>query len=326
MEESILKSAAAIMALDATAAKVVEALERHQIPAILLKGPALTRWLYDRRIERSYGDVDLLVSPDDFDAAAQVLRCLGYQQPILPRRPGLISATANSNARHFRHRSRGSADVDLHRGFCWRTMDPHATWRVLRKHTETLTVGGRDVLVLAPSALAVVIALHAAQHGPASRPRDDLDRAVRQFDEAVWRLAASLAAQLVAEEPFAAGLRLVPPGQQLADRLGLTASVAVEVALLRSGDSRALPLHQLSAEPSLLRRFTSLCGMLVPSAEYVRTGYPIANRGGLFLIYAYLYRAVKLLRQLPRARRVVKGARSSAPRPRGRGIGRNSGA
>jgi hypothetical protein len=60
MEESTLKSAAAIMALDATAAKVVEALERQQIPAILLKGPALTRWLYDRRIERSYGDVDLL--------------------------------------------------------------------------------------------------------------------------------------------------------------------------------------------------------------------------------------------------------------------------
>jgi hypothetical protein len=193
-------------------------------------------------------------------------------------------------------------------------MDPHATWRVLREHTETLTVSGREVLVLAPDALAVVIALHAAQHGPASRPRDDLDRALRRFDEAVWRLAASLAAQLGAEEPFAAGLRPIPSGRQLADRLGLATSVAVEVALLSSGELRALPLHQVSAEPSLLRRLTSLCGMLVPSADYVRTGYPIAKRGGLFLVYAYLYRAAKLVRQLPRVRRVLKAARSSAPR------------
>lgn len=313
VSESALTAAAAIMALDATAAEVVEELGRHQIPAILLKGPVLTRWLYERRIARAYGDVDLLVSPEDFEAAIRVLRPLGYRELVRRRQFGLSSGRTNSNVCALVHHARRPSRIDLHRGFCWSTMDPHATWRLLREHTEAMTVGGTEMLVLAPPALALVIALHAAQHGPGARPREDLDRAVRRFDQTVWREAASFAARLHVQEAFAAGLRLMPRGRELADRLGLTTSMTVEVALRTGGDMLlAHPIHQLSTEASLRRRLLFLSSKLVPSRDYMRAGYPIARRGTLGLICAYPYRAAMLARQLPHARRALKAARRGA--------------
>src|SRR5439155_683274 len=63
-------------------------------------------------------------------------------------------------------------------------------------------------------------ALHAAQHG-AFRPHalEDLRRGIRIVDEPCWRAAAELAAALGAQDAFAAGLRAVPEGVELAARL-----------------------------------------------------------------------------------------------------------
>jgi Uncharacterised nucleotidyltransferase len=308
--ESVLRRAAAVMASDAATAEVVEALRAHGIRAILLKGPVLTRWLYRHRLDRVYGDIDLLVSRMDFDAAAGVLRSLGYQDDIPDRRFGIDSGTGDSYAKHFHRDSSRPAAVDLHRGLIWSGTDSHAAWRLLRDHTDTMSVGGSEVSVLTPAALALVVALHAAQHGPAPVPREDLSRALRRFDHDIWRQAAALASLLGVEEAFAAGLRGSAPGRELAERLELTRAASVEVKLLSSGNTTlALPLEQLRQEPSLTRRLSFLLGKLVPSADYMRLGYPIARRGVVALVYAYFYRAAKLAREFPGARRALKAAR-----------------
>ncbi len=40
------------------------------VPALLLKGRSLARWLYPRSAERSYRDCDLLVPPGGLETAA----------------------------------------------------------------------------------------------------------------------------------------------------------------------------------------------------------------------------------------------------------------
>lgn len=302
-----------MMSLDAATAEAVDVFRAQGIRTILLKGPVLTRWLYQHRLDRIYGDIDLLVCPDNFAEATRTLRSLGYRDLLQERRFGLSSGKTDSHAKHFRRYAGRRAEVDLHRGFVWSTMDPYATWRLLSEHTDTMIIGGTGVIVLAPTGLALVVALHAAQHGPAAAQREDLDRALRRFDETVWRHAASLAGQLRVEDAFAAGLRLSVNGQRLAKRLGLTESASVEVTLLASGNTLlALPMNQLRSERSLRRRIALLYGKLVPSAEYMRIGYPFARRGVLALVYSYFYRAVKLARLLPRARRALKAARRDA--------------
>jgi hypothetical protein len=47
------------------------------IPAILLKGPVIATRLYDRRVERPYADVDILVPRERFADAARIAATLG---------------------------------------------------------------------------------------------------------------------------------------------------------------------------------------------------------------------------------------------------------
>src|SRR5215207_10675101 len=64
---------------DATA-HVVEGMRRGGLRPILLKGPAIARWLYDASEVRGSRDIDLLIGPDDFQKAESVLRREGFER------------------------------------------------------------------------------------------------------------------------------------------------------------------------------------------------------------------------------------------------------
>ena len=76
-----VRSTIACLHLDLFAVDVIERLEQAGIQPILLKGPAVAVWLYAERGGRSYGDVDLLVSPDDWLGAIEVLEFMGLSDP-----------------------------------------------------------------------------------------------------------------------------------------------------------------------------------------------------------------------------------------------------
>ena len=68
-------------------ARVIEHLNAHGIPNILLKGVALALTLYKNEALRPMGDVDLLVRWDDVPRTVELLRELGYTTPIPEVRP-----------------------------------------------------------------------------------------------------------------------------------------------------------------------------------------------------------------------------------------------
>ena len=86
-----------------------------------------------------------------------------------------------------------------------------------------MRIGRLEVETLSRPARLLYVVLHAAQHESHrfEQPLKDLDRALHHAEGQPWKEAADLAGRLRAVPTFAAGLRLLPDGAGLADRMGL---------------------------------------------------------------------------------------------------------
>jgi hypothetical protein len=106
-------------------------------------------------------------------------------------------------------------------------------WRALAAHRVTITVVGSEVETIDRAASALLIALHAAHHGPAwGRARADLERACEVLEPACWRAAERLARDLGAVTAMGIGLGTTPGGCAIAHRLGLRAEPTVTYRLI----------------------------------------------------------------------------------------------
>nr|MBA2533283.1 nucleotidyltransferase family protein [Nocardioidaceae bacterium] len=270
--------------------EAVAALGDAGLRCIVLKGPSIGRWLYDTTQERSYGDSDLLVAPGEIPAAEKVIFALGYRrqlEALIGDRPwGAL----------YWMRPHDGAALDLHRALTGIEASPETAWLLLSEETELLSLRGVEVEVLNQAARALHLVLHAADHGFSSdRPLKELALALDALPQDLWSRAASLAAKLEASAAFAAGLRLVPEGAELAARLCLPDNDSVEVALRASPATRhALGLQWLLQTEGLGAKASLLVRKLAPPPAYMRAWSRLAQKGGLGLILAYFWRPLYL--------------------------------
>lgn len=300
-------AAARCLGLDAVAFEVSSGLADAGVPAVLLKGASIARWLYGDGTVRTYGDVDLMVAPADFTRAEGVLAALGFTLA----RPGLSTREETGHGRVW---DRAGAIVDLHHRLWGVGADATRAWAVLTRDLEQLRLGGGAVWALGRPARALHVALHAAQHGiHEAKPRQDLVRAgaLAPFD--TWRRAAALARELRAEDAMGAGLRLEPSTRRLADELGLPEAAGLLVALHAQGAPLpALGLARVAATPGLAGKLAMAGRRLVPTPARIRAQYrvPPGRPGALALAYAW--RTTRLARAAPGAvRALVHAARRS---------------
>ena len=287
------------MRVDATTAEVVSALRASGVRSILLKGPAVGRWLYGEVGERRYTDTDLLISPHNRRQAQRVLRRLGFRRG----QRGLFGVA--------REWHRGRDFVDLHISLVGVEASPATAWSVLSRETTATAVGWTEVDILGPPARALHLATHVAQHHAYfPRASADLERALSVLPPELWRAAAALASELGAEGAFAAGLRRVPNGAAMVTELGLDARSSAATALLEHGaPPTALGFAQLAASRSPVTVVTLAFRALVPRRSYMRREWRIARRGELGLAAAYVLRVVHLARNAPRGLRAWRSAR-----------------
>ena len=131
-------TAARRLTLDATAARIVNAMAEAGVRSLLLKGATLSD-LYEG--SRPYSDIDLLVSPDAVDGAEASLRELGFE--------------SRHDDPHSRIWRRGGLDVDLHTTIVGVHADPQRLWEVLSAQTEMIRVGNGSIEGLNPAARAL---------------------------------------------------------------------------------------------------------------------------------------------------------------------------
>jgi hypothetical protein len=305
-----LRSVARSLAVDLATAEVVTALRERGIRSVVLRGPALARRVYPMGELRPYVDVDLLVAPADDGAAGDVLSRLGFAVVVSDEE---LEGHRPAHA-HEWVRERDTVAVDLHRTLSGAGARPDQVWAVIAEGAETEVVGGAAVEVPSLAAVALQLGLHAAHHGPRrGKSLRDLELALERLPEGAWLAAAELASQLDAVPAFAAGLRLVPAGALLAERLGLPFARPVDIALrASSAPPLALGLDWLMRTSGLRAKGVLVVRTLAPSPGALRSWRPLARRRPLGLAAAYLSHPFWLARHVVPSLMAVRHAQKEA--------------
>ena len=290
--------------IDRLTAEVTGALTDAGIEHLLMKGPVIARWLYPD-VVRPYWDSDILVARRDWEQSVAVLQDLGFSAYRGFGHPGLESTTSAAFIR-----GAGHENVDLHRTLEGLTADPDEVWRILTADATRDFIGGREVGIPARAVVLMHIALHAAHHGRQPKVVEDVRRALLHADEDLWRQAADRAMALGGLAAFSSGLRLLPEGAALAERLGIRDVRSVTFDLRVRGTPTAEALHHLlDPERPARERCAFLLRELFPSPEFIRWWTPLARRSRRGLIAGYAWRWAWLGANVPRGLMAVRRAR-----------------
>jgi hypothetical protein len=317
-----LLPAAQALALDAFAADVGAVLQSADIRFVLLKGPTVARWLYGTAEVRGYLDVDLLVHPDDLEQTRGILERrsleISFLEEALPhgRRP---------HAENWVNPL--GLSVDLHETLPGVGVDPGQTWAILSRDIEQIEVGGQPLPQLSEAGRALLVVLHAAHHGiKDEQAMADLARALDQVDEGTWRQATRLAELLDAHSALASGLRLLPPGRELADVLGLPVPRSIETILrAHSAPELALSLDWLLQTRGWRARAILVVRKLAPPRRVLQARSSLARRGAAGLVLAYVLQPAQVAARAAPAIRAWLAAREQSRRTNGGSAPQSSG-
>jgi hypothetical protein len=288
--------------VDRITAQVSSAFTGAGVEHLLLKGPAVADWLYGEDEIRVYGDSDFLVPLGSWERAVAMLLELGFEDDHAEMaHPRMESLTSHPYVRQ-------GANVDMHASLHGLHCAPGQVWDVLARDAVDITVDGVTVQTLGLPARALHVALHANQHRD-GKALTDLERALEQVPEDVWRSAAVLAHEVRGAAAMASGLRIVPAGEALAQRLGISHLHSVETSLRAAQVPLAEGLHELARTPSLRARLAIVRREIVPTPSFMRWWSPLAARSRAGMALAYLWRPVHLIVRLPAAVRTIREAR-----------------
>lgn len=267
------------LAVDAVTVQLVERIRAAGHRSILLKGPAIARWLYPKG-GRTYLDMDLLVRQEAFPEVIGLLEEEGF----VSYDPGGHRALGSVHASTFVRPSDG-IPVDLHRTFVGIEVEPGRAWDILSRRTEDLALAAGTVTALDIPTRTVIVALHAAQHGVAKgTAMADLRRAVERLHHDTWAEAAEIASALGATWAFTRGLGLADGGNEIVARLGLTPTVsAASRGRVARDPGGVRAIDRVATIPDPRDRLRLVGRLLLPRREKVLAPY----RGRLGLPGAY---------------------------------------
>ncbi len=297
--------------LDRNAIVVLDAFETAGVPSLLLKGPALARMLYTEAEHRGYSDIDLLVPASRLGAAREALIELGYTKA--GEGLGIDDVAGIQHAEIWARRAEsGPLWIDLH----WRLGGCEAgdevVWDVLAEGRMSINLQGHEVAVLGTDGLAFHLAMHAAQHGPRdAKAMGDLARGVQRWPVETWRSAAQIAREVQAVPNFAAGLRLLPSGAQVANQLDLPQRPQLEWEILhREARPRGtFHLRALTEARGPRQHANVLRRSVMPTQAWITWEFPWAARNRPLLIAAYVWHVLRAPAWAMRAWRYLRSAR-----------------
>ena len=301
---------------DLIAAEVVRGLEAEAVSSILLKGPSISRWLYNGVVERPYSDVDLLIAPDSLSEANEILESLGFDAP-----PADLTVNQPRAGREWERRSDGGV-VDLHPWLEGIGLGPTEAWHEFHISSVEIEVAGVQMRTLNEAARVLHLGLHAAQSGPAERqPLRDLARAIEIVPDERWREAVVLARRLNALPMFTAGLVLDPNGQELLTRMGIEPVMNVRAALMSSSTDRrlvsaALGWEWLSSRKGIVQKTGYVLRKLFPPVSWMKARSDLARKGWVGLCGSYLIRWRTLVTEAVPGYRIWRSTRHATSRPK----------
>jgi hypothetical protein len=285
---------------DRELARVIGGLHASRVRCLVIKGAHLAHVCYPCSYLRIRADADLVVRPDDREAAIETLRTLGYR-----RRQDLQTGSDVLGQMLFAHDHHPGSDVDLH----WRLSAPRRAAALF--DTDALLARAVPLPALGPHArgpsLADALAI-ACVHQVAHHRGDD--RLLWMYDvhlllQALDDLDADLFVHRAAERGMAQICRRVIDGAaarlpslraaEVSEKLQAAAAVEPAAVLLDARAPIASMIDDLSAERGWRARMRLLAGHLFPPPAYMRATWAPDSRAPLPVLYAR-----RLLQGVPR--------------------------
>ena len=126
--------------------RILPALGRAELDSIVLKGPALAGTIYRNKIDRYYGDLDLLLKRQDVERACDVLATIGYKPAMTVARPEWYA----QHHFHIQLKSPAGLMLELH----WELTTPHDYIRFdldgIRERSVTCELEGQAASIMCP--------------------------------------------------------------------------------------------------------------------------------------------------------------------------------
>jgi hypothetical protein len=161
VEAQSIGTAATAVSLERLALRAATTLRGCGIEHRLLKGPALAHSHYADPTQRTFGDVDLVVSSSQLAAAADALQAGGLRREGPERRSGFDARFNKSVVLLDEH----GLQVDLHRTLAPVPYGPHIDAERIFAGDDVVHIGGEAIPILDLAAMLVHVSLHAALSG-----------------------------------------------------------------------------------------------------------------------------------------------------------------
>lgn len=167
LAESRQRNTPYALRLVAETARLADALAKAAVPAIVLKGAALSQRYYGDHAVREPGDIDLMVQDDAAVQADRLLRELGYRRtkPRDELSPARLALYLRTQHEFGYANAADSISVELH----WRYADCPALqptpFAELLGRAESLRIGASQIRVLSPADTFLQLAIHGAMDG-----------------------------------------------------------------------------------------------------------------------------------------------------------------
>jgi len=140
--------------------KVLDVLERHEIPAIPYKGPTLAVMAYGSLALRRFGDLDILIPERELFRTRELLTSQGYE---LNRGSAETSYIENNYDYLFTNHD-GRVHLEIHWAFTRKhwpfPIDLNRLWR----RVEPVQLDGKTVSSFHPEDLLLILCVHGAKH------------------------------------------------------------------------------------------------------------------------------------------------------------------
>ena len=205
---------------------LLDLFKAQSIEAISFKGPLLAISAFGGLAWREFGDLDLLLRPDDLPKARAILQARGYR-PEIPMDAAQEAAYLRSEHAFQYIRDEDHLIVELH----WRLEDRYLKFpfnaRQIWDSVQTSRLFGRAVPALNPEILFLYLCMHGSKHyWERLEWIACLPAFLRSQPEMNWRFAIDLAHSL-------GGTRILHLGLLLAHRLDGTEATRAPLSLMK---------------------------------------------------------------------------------------------
>jgi hypothetical protein len=144
-------------------ARIVRHFGDRQVPVLPFKGPSLEQSIYGEPGLRSFSDLDLLISPANYQAATRLLEELGYK-PSVEFKPSVERFWLRNGYEQLFDSANGKNLVELQWALSPRFYSVDLRIEDFMARAQKNIVGGCEMRCLSPEDSTLALSVHAAKH------------------------------------------------------------------------------------------------------------------------------------------------------------------